>query len=40
MGAMKSLEDRAITFAEIIACTALGLWLTLVLAMAAVFFFD
>jgi hypothetical protein len=37
---MKSLKDQAMTVAEIIACTALGLWLTLVLGMAALFFFD
>ena len=37
---MKSPEDRALTIAEIIACAALGLWLTLILGMATLFFFD
>ena len=37
---MKSPEDRALTIAEIIACTVLGLWLTLILGMATLFFFD
>ena len=40
MVAVKSQEDRAMTIAEIIGCTALALWLTLILGMAAVFVFD